>query len=63
MIARDGMAHLIRMVEIIILEKLPKLQDGVKDQVCNLYFVCISIKYDVSKSCFGWCESLCKHVL
>eukprot|EP00731_Ephydatia_muelleri_P012096 Em0006g990a len=33
MIARDGMAHLIRMVEIIILEKLQKLQDSVKDQV------------------------------
>ena len=35
LIARDGMAHLIRMVEIIILEKLQKLNDGVKDQVSN----------------------------
>lgn len=40
MIARDGMAHLIRMVEIIILEKLQKLQDSVKDQVCNYAYDC-----------------------
>ena len=52
MIARDGMAHLIRMVEIIILEKLQKLQDSVKDQVCNNTHDSVLIYYDCTLKVF-----------
>ena len=59
MIARDGMAHLIQMVEIIILEKLQKLQDSVKDQVCNNMHDSVLIYYDLHPKGILACARAC----